>query len=221
MLVVIAGGGRTGTQLARDLLDQGQEVRVIEDRQEVLAWVHQEVPTEDVFEGSPLDPEVLEIADMPRADVAAAITASDELNLAFCFLAREKYHVPRTIARVNNPRSAWLFDDTFDVDIAVNQAEILSRLIQEEMSLGDMITLLKLRRGNYSLVEEKVPPKAQAVGKPVRDLGLPEHCVIVSVIRSGDMIVPGGNTELESGDEVLALADAEGARVLSGILAGK
>ena len=221
MLVVIAGGGRTGTQLARDLIDQGQDVRVIEDRQEVLAWVHQEVPTEDVFEGSPLDPEVLEIADMAHADVAAAITASDELNLAFCFLAREKYHVPRTIARVNNPRSAWLFDETFDVDIAVNQAEILSRLIQEEMSLGDMITLLKLRRGNYSLVEEKVPPKAQAVGKQIKDLGLPEHCVIVSLIRSGDMIVPGGNTPLEADDEVLALADAEGARVLSGILAGK
>ena len=89
------------------------------------------------------------------------VRPQDEVNLTLCYLARNQYNVRRTIARVNNPRDAWLFDDKFHVDVAVNQAEILASLIQEEMSLGDMITLLKLRRGNYSLVEEKIPRRRQ------------------------------------------------------------
>jgi trk system potassium uptake protein TrkA len=136
------------------------------------------------------------------------------VNLTLCYIARMQFQVPRTIARVNNPRDAWLFDEKFHVDVAVNQADILASLIQEEMSLGDMITLLKLRRGNYSLVEEKIPAHAQAIGMAIKDLRLPEHCVIAAIIRKGEVIVPRGITTFEVDDEVLAVTDKEGAEAL-------
>lgn len=116
---------------------------------------------------------------------------------------------------MNNPRDAWLFDSKFQVDVAVNQADILASLIQEEMSLGDMITLLKLRRGNYSLVEEKILPGARAVGMAIKDIALPEHCVIAAIIRKGEVMIPRGVTIFENGDEILAITDLEGTSSLA------
>jgi trk system potassium uptake protein len=210
MFVVIAGGGRTGAQLANLLISQDHEIRVIENRSDVLERIHQELPTESIIEGDPLEMHVLELANITRANVLAACTTTDEINLTLCYMARTIYNVPRTIARVNNPRDAWLFDSKFHVDVAVNQADILASLIQEEMSLGDMITLLKLRRGNYSLVEEKIPPGARAIGMAIKDLTLPEHCVIAAIIRKGDVMIPRGITTFEAEDEVLAVTDMQG-----------
>jgi trk system potassium uptake protein TrkA len=121
------------------------------------------------------------------------------------------YGVARTIARVNNPRNAWLFDDKFCVDVAVNQAELMARLIEEEMSMGDMMTLLKLRRGRYSVVEEKIPNGAKAIGVAIKDLTLPKNCVIAAIIRKGEVMIPRGITTFMAGDEVLAVTDPEGA----------
>ena len=133
MFTIITGGGRTGTSLAITLLNGGHRVRLLEHRREVLARLHRELPTEAVYEGNPTDPQVLELAGIREANVLAAITTSDADNLALCYLARERYKVPRTIARVNNPRTAWLFTQTFHVDVAVNQATILAGTIEEEM----------------------------------------------------------------------------------------
>ena len=211
MFVLIVGGGRTGAQLADMLLTQDHKVHLIENRKDVLSRIHRELPTENIYEGNPLDPEILEQAGIKDAQVLAVTTTSDEQNLSICYFARERYNVPRTIARVNNPRNAWLFDDRFHVDVAVNQAEILARLIEEEMSMGDMMTLLKLRRGNYSLVEEKIPQGAKAIGKAIKDLALPDHCVVAAIIRHGEVIVPRGITTFEAEDEVLAVTDDVGA----------
>lgn len=221
MFVIIAGGGRTGTQLATLLLNQNHQVHVVEHRQEVLARIHRELPTEVVYEGNFTDHEVLEQAGLPEADVLAACTVSDPENLALCFLARTQYGTPRTIARVNNPRNAWLFDEKFHVDVALNTAEIMARLIEEEMSMGDMMTLLKLRRGDYSLVEEKIPSGARAVGLAIKDLALPENCVIAAIIRQGKVIVPRGITTFEVDDEVLAVTDRLGAVQLATLFAPK
>jgi trk system potassium uptake protein TrkA len=219
MYVVIAGGGRTGAQLADLLISQDHEVRVVDHRKEVLERIHRELPTEAIIEGDPLEMRVLEQAGIQRAHVLAACTTDDDVNLTLCYMARTRYNVRRTIARVNNPRDAWLFDDKFHVDVAVNQAELLASLIQEEMSLGDMITLLKLRRGNYSLVEEKIPEGARAIGMAIKDLALPEHCVIAAIIRRGEVMIPRGVTTFEAGDEVLAVTDTEGAEALSRLFA--
>lgn len=205
MFVLIAGGGRTGTQLATLLLAQGHQVRLIEQRRDVLARIHHELPTEVIYEGIATDPAVLELAGIREAQALAAVTTNDADNLALCFLARTRYNVIRTIARVNNPRTAWLFDQKFHVDVALNQATILASLIEEEMSLGDMMTLLKLRRGQYSLVEEKIPPGAKAIGIALKDLKLPEQCVIAAIIRHGQIVIPRGVTQFEIGDEVLAV----------------
>jgi trk system potassium uptake protein TrkA len=215
MFVLIAGGGRTGTQLASMLITQGHKVHVLEYRPEVLARIHKELPTELIFEGYPVDTHVLEQAGVEKAQIMAACTSSDADNLSICFLARKRSNIPRTIARINDPRNAWLFEDRFHVDVALNTAEVMARLIEEEMSLGDMMTLLKLRRGEYSLVEEKIPVGARAVGKLIRDLALPESCVIAAIIRQGKVVLPRGVTALEAEDEVLAITDRSGADELA------
>lgn len=219
MFVIVAGGGRTGTQLAASLVAQDHQVRLIESRPEVLARIHRELPTEAVYEGSPSEPSVLEQAGIRQADVIAATTDDDASNLAICYMARQLYHVNRTIARINNPRAAWLFDEKFHVDAALNQADVMSSLIVEEMSLGDMMTLLKLRRGQYSLVEEKIAPTARVVGKAIKDVQFPDHCVIAAIIRQGEIVVPRGITTFEVGDEVLAVTDVKGAEQLATLLA--
>ena len=211
MFVIIAGGGRTSTYLARTLLNQDHKVRVIENRSKVLTNLHHELPTEVIIEGNPLDLSILKYAETQTAQVFVSVTTNDEDNLVLCEIARTKFNVNRTISRVNNPRHAWLFNQTFGVDVPVNQAEIISSIIEEEMSLGDMMTLLKLRKGNYALVEEKIPPGAMAIGVAIKDLNLPEQCVLAAIFRHGDVVVPHGNTVFEVGDEVLAITDREGA----------
>ena len=218
MFIVIAGGGRTGAQLAKSLIAIGHKVRVVEQRKEILSRIHKEIPTESIITGNPLDVKVLELADIKNAQVFAATTPNDAENLALCYLVRERYKVKRIIARVNNPRNAWLFDEFFNVDVAVNQADILAHLIEEEISMGDMMTLMKLRRGKYSIVEEKVPQNARAIGKAIKDLNLPANCVIAGIIRDGDLMIPRGVTMLLADDEVLAITDHEGARKIAELL---
>ncbi|MFZ5908668.1 MAG: potassium channel family protein [Chloroflexota bacterium] len=219
MFVLIAGGGRTGAQLASLLLTEGHKVRLVEHRRELLARLHQELPTEVIYEGNVANPSVLELAGIREANVIAACTSDDTVNLTLCFLSRKMFNVRRTIARVNNPRNAWLFNDNFHVDVALNQANVFAHLIQEEMSLGDMMTLLKLRRGRYSLVEEKVPVGAKAIGTAIKDLGLPDQCVIAAIIRKGKVTLPRGDSTFQQDDEVLAITDPEGARQLAELLA--
>ncbi|MEZ0395404.1 MAG: NAD-binding protein [Anaerolineales bacterium] len=219
MNVIIAGGGRTGAQLALLLLREGHQIKIIEHRADRLTHLHHELPTEVIVEGLALDPTVLEQAGIRQANVLAATTDRDANNLILCHMARQMFGVPRIIARVNNPRNTWLFDEKFHVDVALCQADVLAHLIQEEMSLGDMMTLLKLRRGRYSLVEEKIPLGAKGAGVPIKDLGLPDQCVIAAIIRHGKVTLPRGTTAFEPGDEVLAITDEQGARFLAELFA--
>ena len=218
MFVFIVGGGRTGAQLASQLIEQKYDVRLVEHRRELLTHLHHELPTEVIYEGQATDPAVLRQAGLEKANVLVACTNDDAANLILCYLARTIFKVRRTVARINNPRNAWLFDENFHVDETINQADVMAHLIQEEMSLGDMMTLLKLRRGRYSLVEEKVPPGAKAIGIPLKDLGLPDQCVIAAIIRRGQVTLPRGTMSLEEADEVLAVTDEEGAKQLERLL---
>ncbi|GAB1471627.1 TrkA family potassium uptake protein [Chloroflexota bacterium] len=218
MLVFIAGGGRTGAQLAAQLLNQNYEVRLVEHRKELLARLHHELPTEVIYEGQATDPTVLKRAGLDKANVVVACTSDDATNLILCYLARTLFKTRRTVARINNPRNAWLFDENFHVDEAINQADVMAQLILEEMSLGDMMTLLKLRRGRFALVEEKVPPGAKAIGVPIKDLGLPNQCVIAAIIRKGNVTLPRGTSAFEEYDEVLAITDDVGAKQLAALL---
>ena len=218
MNVIIVGGGKVGTYLASLLLAGGHKVKVIEARREEIPRLQQDLPKEVVTLGSGTDPNVLEAAGVRQAEVVAAVTGADESNLVVTSLARFEFNVPRTIARVNNPKNAWMFTSDMGVDVALNQADLMGHLIAEEMSLGDMTTLVKLRKGQYSLVEEKVDPTSRAVGVALRDLPLPPRCVLVTILRKGDMILPSGDTVLQPADEVLAVAHADALGALSDLL---
>lgn len=219
MFVIIVGGGNTGSHLANMLLEGKHTVKVIEERPTLLDKLRSELPAETIISGDGSSPTVLEQAGIKKALVLAAVTGSDETNLVITSLARFEFNVPRIIARVNNPKNAWLFTQDMGVDVALNQADILAHLVAEEMSLGDMMTLLKLKKGEYSLVEEKVFPTALACGKPIREIDLPEECNIVAVIRNHQLIIPHGNTVLEPNDEVLALVHGKSLADFAGLLA--
>jgi trk system potassium uptake protein TrkA len=219
MFVLIAGGGRTGARLANLLLNQNYKVRLVENRRELLSLLHQELPTEVIYEGHPVDPSVLEAVGAREAHAIAAVTSNDSLNLALCYIAKTMFDVPRTIARVNNPNNAWLFEEKFKVDVALNSSDVLAHLIQEEMSLGDMMTIFKIRRGRYAVVEEKVPAGAKAIGVELKNMGFAEHCVIAAIIRDGVMTLPRGNSTLQENDEIIAVASPEGVKKLSELLA--
>ncbi len=218
MFVIIASGGRTGAQLASLLIAQKHKVHLIEDRPEVLARIHHELPTEAIYQGDPTSPHMLELAGIRECQVLAACTTVDADNLVLCYIGRDRYCIPRTIARINNPRNAWLFDGKFHVDVALNQADLMAKLIAEEMSLGDMMTLVKLRKGEVALVEEKISPAAPAVGKLVRDLALPANCTLAAIIRKDEVFAVRGETLLQAGDEVLAVVASSQQAALEALL---
>lgn len=218
MNVIIVGGGRTGMHLAKTLLNEGHQVKVIENRAAILERLHSELPEQSIFPGDGSSPDILESAGIAQAQALAAVTGDDEDNLVITTLARFEFHIPRTIARVNNPKNTWLFNSDMGVDVALNQTDILAKLVAEEMSLGDMLTLLQLRKGEYSVVEEKIHPQAEVVGKTIREIPFPAECVLVAVIRKGSLILPNGDTILNAVDEVIALVHTQQAKRLATLL---
>ncbi|WP_321506687.1 NAD-binding protein [uncultured Methanoregula sp.] len=218
MRILIVGGGKVGTYLAGLLLADGHTVKVVEGGKEEYRLMAAELPADVVLFGSVTDPEVLETAGIREADVVAAVTRTDETNLVITSLARFEFNVQRTIARVNIPKNAWLFTPEMGVDVPLNQADLMAHLIAEEMSMGDVMTLLKLRRGQYSLVENKVSSRAIAAGKAIKDLNLPSECVLPAIIRNGNLIIPRGDTVLLPEDEVFALVHVSQLDALASIL---
>jgi trk system potassium uptake protein TrkA len=221
MFVIIVGGGNTGSYLAKLLMDRGHTIKVIEERPAILEKIKVEIPLDSIIAGDGSSPQVLESAGVLKANVLAAVTGSDETNLVITSLARFEFNVPRVIARINNPKNSWLFTPEMGIDVALNQADILARLVAEEMSLGDMMTLLKLRKGEYSLVEEKVHPLSPAANQNLRDLLIPTECVIVAIIRKNQLLIPHGDTTLQPADEVLALVHASQVEQLAILLGPK
>jgi trk system potassium uptake protein TrkA len=189
------------------LIDASHTVHVIEERPTILEKLGQEISQENIINGDGSSPVILEKAGIQKAQVLVAATGSDETNLVITSLGKFEFNVPRVIARINNPKNAWLFTADMGVDVALNQSEILASLSAEEMSINDMMTLAKLRRGKYSLVEEKIAPNSPVIGIAIKDMPLPQNCVISGIIRKGEIVLPRGITALEEGDEVLALVD--------------
>jgi trk system potassium uptake protein TrkA len=205
MKVIIVGGGQVGSYLACLLIERGHEIKIIEAKESRIEVLKKSLPENVIVHGSGTDPQLLKDSDIQHTDVLAAVTGSDETNLVIATMARLEYGVNRVIGRVNSPKNAWLFTPVMGVDAAVNQADLMAHLVAEEMSMGDMMMLLKLHGGKYSLVERMVDPASCIVGKALRDIKLPTECVLVAVIRNSDLLIPRGDTILMPGDKAIAI----------------
>lgn len=203
--VLIAGGGKVGTYLAKILISGGHTVTILEDNPDDLERIQKELPHSIVVKGDPTKPYDLGIAGIRSVQVVAAVTRHDATNLVISSLAKFEFRVKRTIARVNIPKNAWLFTREMGVDVTVNQADLMAHLIARELTVGEMMTMLKLRTGEYSLVENIVTEASAASGKAIKDIHLPQECVLSAIIRGGKLVIPRGNIVLMPGDEVLAV----------------
>lgn len=215
MNIIIVGGGKTGAYLASLLGSRGDTVKVIESRKAVAERLEQKLPAGTVLRGVGSSPDVLEQAGVLRADIVIAVTGNDEVNLVVSMLAKMEYGVGRVVARVNNPANSWMFDASMGVDVAIDQAELITRSVEEGLDMEDVFTIMRLGRDGHAIVQGEVRPRSEVVGKTVSQLSLPDGLVLVAVEHDGDIVIPNGATVLASGDRVVAFANDEGRAFLS------
>ena len=206
MYVVIVGAGKVGWNLARELIGKGNELTLVESDRQRYATVEEELEHAVQFgDGSELW--VLERAGIERADMVIAVTGDDEDNILICQVAREKYGVERVIARCNNPRNLQHFE-LLGVKPAVSATDLILRLIEHEVPRYGFLHLLDLPQERLEIIEVEVVPGAPAAGKKVRDLGIPDGSLVISILRDGSGFVPLADSVVEAGDEVLLVLDS-------------
>lgn len=220
MFIVINGGGKVASYLAGTMLGSKHEVALIEKRAEVVDKLVAELPKEAlIIHGDGCDAVYQEDAGVGRADVFVASTGDDDDNLVACQLAKVAFGVPRAIARVNNPKNEHIFN-ALGIE-AISSTTIISRMIEEEATVGDLRTLISLRQGNMAIVEIELPTDRCVVcNKKVATLPLPVDCVLMALIRGDDVVTVHGDTELLPGDVVIAFTAVEHERALKKALTG-
>ncbi|MEH3156336.1 MAG: TrkA family potassium uptake protein [Gordonia paraffinivorans] len=207
MKVAIAGAGAVGRSIARELIGGDHDVVLLERRRENIdpeavtgaTWVHADACELDN----------LEQAQLQTFDVVVAATGDDKANLVVSLLAKTEFAVGRVVARVNDPRNEWLFGEDWGVDVAVSTPRILASLVEEAVSVGDLVRLMTFRQGQANLVEITLPQDTSFAGKPVRKLVLPRDAALVAILRGGRVIVPQPDDPVEGGDELVFIAPAE------------
>jgi len=205
MYVLIVGGGKVGWNLARELIDKGEEVTLIESDRRRYLVIEQELE-HAVQYGDATELWVLERAGIQRADLVIAVTGDDEDNMLVCQVAKEKYLVERIIARVNNPRNLQHFK-LLGIQPAVSATDLILRLIEHEVPRYGLVHLLALEEERLEIIELEVGSDAPAAGQTVAEVDLPEGALIISVLRNGGGFVPKADTIIEAGDEVLLVLD--------------
>jgi trk system potassium uptake protein len=208
MRVIVAGAGNVGRYLASDLTTRGHDVTVIEQSAEVYGRAKGSVDANWIH-GDACEPWVLDKADLARADVLVAATGDDEDNLVISLLAKQEFAVPRVVARVNHPRNQWLFNESWGVDISMSPPHILTSLVEEAVTVGGVVELLRLEHGKVRLVETTLEPGSELEGKHIFDLRLPHDCALIAIVRDGHVIIPEPETPLIAGDEILAITTSE------------
>ena len=205
MYVLIVGAGKVGWNLARELLQRRTEVTVIESDPDRYAKVEEELE-HSVQRGDGSELWVLERAGIERADLVIAVTGDDEDNILICQVAREKYGVERIVARCNNPRNLQHFE-LLGIKPVISATDLILRLIEHEVPEYGLVHLLDLPQENLEIIELEVAEGSEAAGKPVRDLGLPEGSLVISILRNKEGFVPAGDSVVQAGDEVLLVLD--------------
>jgi trk/ktr system potassium uptake protein len=203
--VIIAGGGKVGWNLARELIAKGQEVSLIESDHRRYRVVEEELE-HAVQYGDATELWVLERAGIQRADLVIAVTGDDEDNMLTCQVAKEKYEVARIVARVNNPRNLQHFK-LLGIQPAVSATDLILRLIEHEVPEYGLVQLLALEEERLEIIELEVAPGSPAAGCRVADVPLPDGSLIISVLRGGTGFVPKGDSVINAGDQVLLILD--------------
>lgn len=204
MYIIIVGGGKVGYYLTKTLLSEGHEVLLIErnpDKTELFMEQFGAV----VVAGDGAEAAVLATAGAARADVVIAVTGEDEDNLVVCQVAKAKFHVDRTIARVNNPKNEHLFK-MLGVDITVSQTDYILTLIEQAIPDQPFVHLVNLIHEDMAIVDAKVVSGSKIADRKIGELPVPDNCIIAAIVRAGELIIPSPTTEVKEGDDLIAIA---------------
>lgn len=220
MYIVIVGGGKVGFYLAKKLAQGHHTVSLVEKDAATCQEIAKNLSNVLLINGDGCNARYLEDAGINRADVVAAVTGSDEVNLMVCQLAKQSTKVKRTVARVNDPKNSHTFNK-IGVDVAVDSTSIIAKIIEEEVSLEDLVTLMTFKRGKLALVRVDLNSESPCVNKQVMEIKLPRASVLVSIIRGEDVLIPRGETILQAKDDIIALTAIENEQELLDVLIGK
>jgi trk system potassium uptake protein TrkA len=216
MRVAIAGAGKVGRSIARELAENGHEILLIDKDESALnpdKYDGVKVIVADACEAA-----ALEMADLASCQALIAATGDDKVNLVVSLLAKTEYGVPRVVARVNHPKNEWMFDESWGVDVAVSTPRLLSALVEEAVSVGDLVKLMSLRKGQAELVEMTLPANAVVVTKRVDEIQLPVETSLTAIVRGSRVIQPTNDDRLEAGDELLFLVHPDSINALENLL---
>ncbi|WP_322762982.1 TrkA family potassium uptake protein [Frankia sp. Cr2] len=206
--IAVAGAGKVGRSIAAELIDNGSEVLLIErdpGKIRTDALPHANWLLADACELASL-----ESANLQECAVMVAATGDDKVNLVVSLLAKTEFGVPRVVARVNHPNNEWLFTEAWGVDVAVSTPRLLTALVEEAVSVGDLVRLMRFMQGNASLVELTLAEDSPVIGTPIAQVALPADAALVAILRDGRVVLPSPDATLEEGDEVLAVVSAGG-----------
>lgn len=212
MYVIIVGAGKVGYYLAKTLIQEGHEILVIEKDRKTVDSLRDELD-EMIMLGDGCEIRTMNEAGMGRANVVVAVTGDDEDNLVICQMAKRKFGVPRTIARVNDPKNEELFRE-LGIDQAVSSTRVIYNLIEQQIETTQLIPLAALRKGEIEIVEADITASSAVSGMRIGQLDLPPNTLIISVIRDGHAIIPHADTKLRSGDSVIAMIKSEREKAL-------
>lgn len=219
MFIIIVGAGKVGFFLAKRLHQAGHTISIIEKNRGVCEEIAKEFEAL-VINGDACEPRILEEAGIERADCLASVTGDDEDNLIICQLAKERFNVHRTVARVNNPDNEHTFAE-LGIDVPVDSTKIIAKIIEEEASYSDFVNLMSFKRGKLAIVRLDLPSDSPVINKQVKDIQLPQDAVLVSIVRGEEVILPKGNTVMQPGDDVIALTLIGNEPQLLNLLVGK
>jgi trk system potassium uptake protein TrkA len=206
MRIAIAGAGNVGRAIARELLDNGHQVLLIDRDPKALKL--ESVPDAEWLLADACEVTSLDNAKLNTCQVLIAATGDDKVNLVASLLGKTEYGVPRVVARVNHPKNEWLFDASWGVDVAVSTPRIISALVEEAVSVGDVVRLFSFKRGQANLVELTLPDDSSCIGKTVEEVKLPEDSTLAAIVRDGRVISAKSHDVFSSGDELLFVASA-------------
>ena len=218
MRVAIAGAGNVGRSIALELLGNGHEVLLVE--REPRAMKVDTVPSAEWLLADACELETLVQAGIQTCNVVVAATGDDKVNLVVSLLAKTEFGVDRVVARVNHPKNEWLFNESWGVDVSVSSPRLLAAVVEEAVSVGDLVRLLTFKKGGANLVELTLADDAPLVGKLIGAVPWPDDSALVAVLREGRVVLPTPDAALEGGDELLLVATSEVEGELDQLLSG-